>query len=117
MNRYRLLADAKARALALAEDYTPPEPVEISLPGPSARVGLEMVVDGFHKRGLATPHDVDVSGALAIVLSGGDTDIRETVTEDDLLTLEKRELTRLTRFPETIARVRHMLKTGRPLRN
>ena len=117
MNRYRLLADAKARALALADGYTPPQPVEISLPGPSARVGLEMVVDGFRKRGLATPHDVNVSGALAIVLSGGDTDIKDVVTEDDLLALEKDQLTRLTRFPETIARVRHMLKTGRPLRN
>ena len=117
MNRYRLLADAKARALALSDGYTPPEPVVISLPGPSARVGLEMAVDGFRKRGLATPHDVTVSGALAIVLSGGDTDIKDTVTEDDLLALERRELTRLTRFPETIARARHMLKTGRPLRN
>jgi 3-hydroxyacyl-CoA dehydrogenase len=117
MNRYRLLADAKAKALDLVDGYTPPEPIEISLPGPSARVGLEMVVDGFRKRGLATAHDVNVSGALAIVLSGGDTDLKDTVTEDDLLALEKRELVRLTRFPETIARVRHMLKTGRPLRN
>ena len=117
MNRYRLLADAKAKALELCDGYTPPEPIEISLPGPSARVGLEMAVDGFRKRGLATPHDVTVSGALAIVLSGGDTDITRKVTEDDLLALERRELTRLTKFPETIARVRHMLKTGRPLRN
>ena len=117
MNRYRLLADAKARALALADGYQPPEPVDISLPGPSARVGLEMAVDGFRKRGIATAHDVNVAGALAIVLSGGDTDITETVSEDDLLALEKRELVRLTRFPETIARVRHMLKTGKPLRN
>ena len=83
----------------------------------SARVALEMAVDGFRKRGLATPHDVNVAGALAVVLSGDDTDIVRTVTEDDLLRLERRELTRLTRSPETIARVKHMLKTGKPLRN
>lgn len=117
MNRYRLLADAKEKALALVDGYQPPQPVELSLPGPSARVGMAMAVDGFRKRGLATPHDVNVAGALAIVLSGGDTDLVETVTEDDLLRLERRELTRLTRFPETIARVKHMLKTGKPLRN
>jgi len=117
MNRYRLLADAKTKALELVEGYAPPEPIEMTLPGSSARVGLEMAVDGFRKRGLATPHDVNVAGALAIVLSGGNTDIKDTVTEDDLLALEKRELVRLTRFPETIARVKHMLKTGRPLRN
>ncbi|MBT5051543.1 MAG: 3-hydroxyacyl-CoA dehydrogenase [Rhodospirillaceae bacterium] len=117
MNRYRLLADARDKALSLVDGYEPPLPVELSLPGPSARVGMEMAVDGFRKRGLATPHDVNVAGALAIVLSGGDTDIVRTITEDDLLRLERRELTRLTRFPETIARVKHMLKTGRPLRN
>lgn len=117
MNRYRLLADAKEKALSLVDGYQPPDPVELSLPGPSARVGMEMAVDGFRKRGLATPHDVNVAGALAIVLSGGDTDIVKTVTEDDLLRLERDELTRLTRFPETIARVKHMLKTGKPLRN
>jgi 3-hydroxyacyl-CoA dehydrogenase len=117
MNRYRLLADAKAKALELADGYSPPEPIEISLPGPSARVALEMAVDGFRKRGLATSHDVNVAGALGIVLSGGDTDIKDTLTEDDILALERQQLTRLTKFPETIARVRHMLKTGRPLRN
>jgi 3-hydroxyacyl-CoA dehydrogenase len=65
MNRDRLLADAKARVLALAEGYRPPVPVQMSLPGPSARVALEMAVDGFRKRGLATPHDATVAGALA----------------------------------------------------
>jgi 3-hydroxyacyl-CoA dehydrogenase len=33
MNRDRLLADAKAKALALAENYTPPEPPTFRLPG------------------------------------------------------------------------------------
>ncbi len=117
MNRDRLLADAKAKALALAVDYSPPQPVEISLPGPSARVALEMAIQGFRKRGLATPHDVVVGNALAVILSGGDTDISETLSEDDLLTLECQTLIRLTRFPATIARVKHMLKTGKPLRN
>ena len=41
MNRDRLLADAKAKALALIEGYQPPEPLEISLPGPTAKVALE----------------------------------------------------------------------------
>ena len=34
MNRDRLLADAKARALALVEGYAPPKPPEFVLPGP-----------------------------------------------------------------------------------
>ena len=117
MNRDRLLADAKAKALALVDDYTPPGPQEISLPGPSAKVALEMAVSGFRKRGLATPHDEVVAGVLAGVLSGGDTDATETLTEDKLLALERTAIAKLVRPPATNARVRHMLKTGKPLRN
>jgi len=117
MNRDRLLADAKAKVLELAENYAPPEPAELSLPGPTAHAALSMAVEGFAKRGLATPHDVTVASALATVLSGGDTDVTETLSEDDLLALEKREFSRLACTAPTIARIRHMLSTGKPLRN
>ncbi len=117
MNRDRLLQDAKTRALAMAEAYTPPEPVEIRLPGPSARVAMEMAVDGFVKLGRVTPHDLVVASALAEVLSGGDTDVTEPLTEKDLLALELKHFMRLARHPDTLARMEHMLETGKPLRN
>ncbi|MBT5107695.1 MAG: 3-hydroxyacyl-CoA dehydrogenase/enoyl-CoA hydratase family protein [Rhodospirillaceae bacterium] len=117
MNRDRLLADAKARALELADGYAPPEPRDIQLPGPTARVAMELAVAGFRKQGKATPHDVTVAHALADVLSGGDTDMTETVSEDDLLALERKAFVKLIRTPLTLARVKHMLKTGKPLRN
>ncbi len=71
MNRNRLLADAKARALALAEGYQPPEAIVVSLPGPSARAAFEMTVEGFALAGKATAHDRVVGRALAEVVSGG----------------------------------------------
>ncbi len=117
MNRDRLLADAKAKALALAENYTPPEEPEISLPGKTALAAMSMAVDGFRLSGKATPHDVVVGKALAGVLSGGDTDITETISENSLLALERRAFVALSKTPESIARVTHMLKTGKPLRN
>jgi len=117
MNRDRLLADAKAKALALAENYAPPEKPEISLPGKTALAAMSMAVDGFRLSGKATPHDVTVGKALAGVLSGGDTDITETINEDGLLALERHAFVALSRTPESIARVSHMLKTGKPLRN
>ncbi|HYH21881.1 MAG TPA: 3-hydroxyacyl-CoA dehydrogenase NAD-binding domain-containing protein [Azospirillum sp.] len=117
MNRDRLLADAKAKALELAADYTPPEPVEIRLPGPTARVALGLAVEGFRATGKATPHDVVVAGELAKVLSGGDTDITRVTTEDELLELERRHFMALIRTPGSIARIEHMLTTGKPLRN
>jgi 3-hydroxyacyl-CoA dehydrogenase len=117
MNRDRLLADAKAKALELAANYTPPEPVKLRLPGPTARAALGLAVDGFRLQGKATPHDVVVSSALAGVLGGGDTDITREVDEDELLELERAAFMKLVRNPATIARIEHMLTTGKPLRN
>jgi 3-hydroxyacyl-CoA dehydrogenase len=67
--------------------------------------------------GKATPHDAVVSLQLAKVLSGGDTDITETVTEDELLELERDAFMTLVRNADTLARIEHMLETGKPLRN
>jgi 3-hydroxyacyl-CoA dehydrogenase len=117
MNRERLLADAKAKALAMVEGYAAPDKAEIALPGPTARVGLEMVVDALRMKGAATAHDQVVAGQLARVLSGGDTDITETLGDDALLKLEREAFMTLVRQPATLARMEHMLETGKPLRN
>jgi 3-hydroxyacyl-CoA dehydrogenase len=117
MNRDRLLADAKARALALVEGYRPPEPPTFRLPGESGRTALGMAVDGFRARGIATPYDAVVSGSLATVLTGGDADLVDTVTEEAMLTLERAEFMKRVRDARTIARIEQMLETGKPLRN
>ncbi len=117
MNRDRLLTDAKAKALALAVDYTPPAPVEIQLPGPTAKVAMGMAVQGFRKRGLATAYDEVVADALSVVLSGDDADVTELVTEEQLLTLERTQFMKLARNPDTLRRIEHMLELGKPLRN
>ncbi|HUN53317.1 MAG TPA: 3-hydroxyacyl-CoA dehydrogenase NAD-binding domain-containing protein [Candidatus Sulfotelmatobacter sp.] len=117
MNRRRVLADAKARALQLAKDYKPPEPVEISLPGATARAALDMAVEGFVLQGKATPYDRVVAGAVAKVVTGGDTDISQVVKEKDLMTLERDAFMALLRNNATLDRIEHMLTTGKPLRN
>ena len=117
MNRDRLLIDAKAKALALAESYQPPAPPEFRLPGESGHVGLNMAAQAFRKRGLATDYDMVVSDALAGVLTGGKADLVDTVTEADMLKLEREAFLLRVRDVRTIARVEHMLETGKPLRN
>jgi len=118
MNRDRLLADAKARALAMAENYAPPAPPEeIRLPGPTARTALELAVHTMAMQGQATPHDTVVADGLARVLSGGHTDMTDVMSEDDLLALERSVFMELVRTQGTAARVEHMLETGKPLRN
>ena len=117
MNLDRLLADAKAKALDLAENYTVPKEQVIRLPGETAVSAMRLALQGLRRTGKATPHDVVVGEALARVLSGGATDMTETLAEKDLLSLECRAFLALARQPASIARVGHMLKTGKPLRN
>jgi 3-hydroxyacyl-CoA dehydrogenase len=117
MNRYRLLADAKARALSMVDGYKPPEPRDIVLPGPSGKVALDQAVAGFAKLGVATKHDIVVGGELASVLSGGETDLIDTMKETKILELEREAFLRLLKTPATLARIEHMLETGKPLRN
>ena len=117
MNRDRLLADAKARALALVDGYRPPPPPELQLPGPSGALAMRLAAEGFRKRGLASDHDMVVAGELAGVLTGGEADLLDTVSEDQMLALERRAFTALVKQPATLARIEHTLTTGKPLRN
>jgi 3-hydroxyacyl-CoA dehydrogenase len=117
MNRDRLLADAKAKALELADGYSPPEETPLHLPGATGRAAIEMAVRDFELKGLVTPHDRVVIEELKQVLTGGDTDLVDEVGEDALLTLERNAFMKLIRHPGTLARVEHMLDTGKPLRN
>ena len=117
MNRDRLLADAKAKALALAKDYQPPKPQPINLPGPTGAAALGLALNDLRLAGKATEYDMVVAGKLAYVLSGGDTDIIDEISEDRLLKLEREAFLALIREPRTLARIETMLETGKPLRN
>jgi 3-hydroxyacyl-CoA dehydrogenase len=112
-----LLADAKARALALTVNYQPPEPPVYHLPGASARATLELAARNLHLAGKATDYDLEISRQLAYVLSGGDTDSSRSLTEQDMLDLELQAFLNLVKQPGTLARLEHLLKTGKPLRN
>jgi 3-hydroxyacyl-CoA dehydrogenase len=117
MNKNRLLADAKTKALALAKGYAPPKPYLYAMPGLTAKVLMNMGIKAFRLLGKATEYDVVVSGQLAYVLSGGDSDFTAPLTEDELLALELEAFLALVKQPGTLARLDHMLKTGKPLRN
>ena len=117
-NRERLLADAKAKALALVEGYAAPEPAELTLPGATGQTTLRFAVRDLRAKGVATPHDETVAEALAEVLSGGaDADIAEPTPADKVLALERAAFMRLVRTEPTLERMEHTLMTGKPLRN
>lgn len=122
LDRERLLADAKADALALAEkkdrgEWQPPTPATYHLPGPGGRLVLEQVVDNLRLQGKASEHDAVVAGKLAYVLTGGNCSPLDTLTEQDILDLEREAFISLCGMPKTQARMEALLKTGKPLRN
>lgn len=117
MNRDRLLADAKQKALSLVEGYQAPEKPVFRLPGAAGRVAFNGAVADFAKKGVATPYDVVVAGRLANIVTGGEADIIDEVSEDQLLKLERAAFMESVKDARTQARVEHMLETGKPLRN
>ncbi|MFS8050744.1 FAD-dependent oxidoreductase [Rhizobium sp. BR 314] len=118
MNRSRLLADAKAKALALANNYVASEPPTLTLSGPSGAAALHNLIEGAMVAGRATGHDGIIGRALAGVLTGGPSaDPLKPVSEDDVLALERQAFIDQLATPATVDRVRHMLATGKPLRN
>ena len=117
MNKNRVLGDAKAKALALSENYQPPAPSLYPLPGKTAEILLKMGIKAFRLLGKATEYDEVVGGRLAHVLSGGEADITAPLPEEDILKLELDAFVELVKQPGTLARLEHMLKTGKPLRN
>lgn len=102
----------------MVDGYEPPEKREdIRLGGAGAKMALDLAVADLRKSGKATPYDVVVSDHLARVLSGGDKDYTETLSEDDMLKLEVEEFMKLLRHDGTLERIESMLNTGKPLRN
>ena len=60
---------------------------------------------------------MEVGTELANVLSGGDTNINKTLTEDDLYKLELDSFMKLIQTKKTQERIKHTLKTGKLLVN
>jgi 3-hydroxyacyl-CoA dehydrogenase len=117
MNRNRLLAKAKARALDLVKNYAPPEKLSFTALGAKGLEAMEAMLGELDKKGITKPHDLVVGRHLARVLCGGDRREGETLSEEDLLGLEREAFIALCDTPSTVARIEHMLSTGRPLRN
>jgi 3-hydroxyacyl-CoA dehydrogenase len=122
LDRERLLADAKADALALAEkrergEWHPPTPSTLRLPGPGGRLVLEQQIDNLRLQGKVSEHDVLVASKLAYVLTGGDISPLDEVTEQHVLDLEREAFLSLCGTQKTQQRMEAILTTGKPLRN
>jgi len=117
-DKARLVTEAKARAIGLAESgYHPPAPRAYVLPGESGIATLEMMVKTLVSGGYATEHDAKIAIKLAEVLCGGRGGASHEVTEDHVLELEREAFVSLCGEPLSQARMQHMLMEHKPLRN
>jgi 3-hydroxyacyl-CoA dehydrogenase len=119
MNRERLLADAKARALQrVSEGYHPPPPrTEIRVGGDAVLAPLKLGVHLAWRAGRISDYDALIGRKLATVMAGGALPHPSTVTEQELLDLEREAFLSLVGERKTLERIQHMLKTGKALRN
>ncbi len=118
MNRFELLAVAKAQVLALSAGYRPPLPaVNIPVLGRSGLATLRAYMANMRMGGQISEHDELIGTKVATILCGGDVEAGSFVDEQWLLDLERSYFMELMATEKTQARIEHMLKTGKPLRN
>ncbi len=115
----RRLAVAKAEVLHLDRvGYRPsPELNAILVLGRPARAMLEHTAYLYQQAGFASEYDRFLANRLVYVMTGGDLSGPAWVHEDYLLRLEREMFLPLLREPKTQARMAHLLKTKKPLRN
>jgi 3-hydroxyacyl-CoA dehydrogenase len=118
LNREFLLFEAKQRALGLAgAGYRPPRPLELVAAGYDAAKTIAVKVWGMVEGGFASQHDALIANKVAYVLCGGTVAGQTVVGEQHYLDLEREAFLSLCGEPLTQARIKHMLETGKPLRN
>jgi 3-hydroxyacyl-CoA dehydrogenase len=110
---------AKDTVLAmLLEGYTAPRPLtKVRVMGRDVMGVFKYALYNMHKSGFVTDHDVVVATKVAEVLTGGNVLPETEVSEQYLLDLEREAFVSLCGTKGTQARMAHMLKTGKPLRN
>ena len=116
MNRNSLLEVSK-KILEENRDFKAPTETKFNLPGNKAKEEMIKILDKLYNDKVILDHGMNVGKELASVLSGGDTNMDKTLSEDDLFKLELDAFMRLIETKETQARIKHTLATGKPLIN
>jgi 3-hydroxyacyl-CoA dehydrogenase len=118
MNRERLLEDAKTLALERMPDYVRQQPrAAIRVGGAGVLATLKLGIHLALRGGRISEHDALIGRKLAWILAGGNVPHPTTLTEQQLLDLEREAFLSLCGERKTQERIAHTLKTGKPLRN
>ena len=119
MNRNRLIADAKEKAIELAEaGYTKPvQRRDIRVLGKQGMGVIYAGANSMFAGNFISEHDKKISEKLGYVLCGGDLSSPTLVSEQYLLDLEREVFLSLCGEKKTLERIQSILTKGKPLRN
>ena len=116
MNRDSLL-EVSNQILKENRDFKAPSETRFNLPGKSVIPEMNKILERLYNDKIILDHGLKVAQELAHVLSGGETTIDKTLSEDDLFKLELDAFMRLIETKQTQDRIKHTLATGKPLVN
>ncbi len=116
MNRNSLFEEAR-KLIHKNNDFVPPEECKFNLSGKPLKEKMIKVLEKLYNEKNILDHGMHVGTELANVLSGGDTNLDKTLSEDDLYKLELDSFMRLIETKKTQDRIKHTLSTGKPLVN
>ncbi len=106
----------EARAMFVS-GYRAPHKRQFVVAGRSGVATIKGSLVNMRDGGFISAHDFHIAGLIANVVCGGDVDAGTLVTEEYLMTLERKAFCSLLTHPKTQERIMGMMSTGKPLRN
>ena len=116
MSRNSLLSTSK-EIIENNKDFSPPAECTFNLSGKIVKEKMIKFLEKLYNEKMILDHGMEVGKELANVLSGGDTSIDNTLSEDDFFKLELDAFMKLIETQKTQDRIKHTLSTGKPLVN
>jgi len=116
MNRNSLF-EVSRKLIEENKEFTPPKESTFNLSGKPLKEKMIKVLEKLYNEKIILDHGMTVGKELANVLSGGDTTLNKTLSEDDLYKLELESFMKLIEMKKTQDRIKHTLATGKPLIN
>ena len=117
-NRDYLIGEAKKDVLKMVDEgYAPPPKRKIKVLGQAAQGMVNAEISNMLNGKFISEYDAFLAKKIAYVISGGNVRDNAQIEEDVILTLEREAFIELLKEEKTLARIDHMLSTGKPLRN
>ncbi len=117
-NRDLLIGEAKKEVLRMVDaGYAPPAKKKLKVLGAAAEGMVNGEIFNMQSAGFVSEYDAFLARRIATVVGGGDVRTNSEVDEEVILNLEREAFIDFLKQEKTLARIEHMLKTGKPLRN